>query len=968
MKRSIWVWACLCAAIAVVGENAMGQDNPVAGFGTAGGNNARTFVYAAPIGAPDTVKWKQNLQTAYNTRRNARGCIVFDENGDLYFTGGFNAAVANSGIIKVKASDGSLLWASPLLDTIFSQITPIVGADAAYSARSSDANPTIYALNKSTGAVVWESAPLPKRVLLNMALYNGVIYGVTIRDATAGASYVFAVQASNGAVLHATPISTVADIDNFNVALVPNLFGAGEHGLYWTHDANTPNNAMYCVQVSTATASLKWAQTPARTAVSHIVYNAAKNAIYNFHWSDYGSSVEAYDPVTGAKRWVGRTAEFGGSFSGGFYPTHTLKPDGSGFILAGFNGDLHSMTDPGDLAGGNLTLANRDWVYDGPDPLGESQTLAALVVQGEHQVFISGTTGNAGANSARRMFVQDAIGGGRLATWLPPGDPSPLVNGFNMRSLSVGPDGTIYYMNAEDGAHGSLYAVSIRPFVAPVIAEVSPDPDTAAVFTEYTRQLETSGGDPAGRWAVAAGPPGLQVDNSGRVFGWTPVKEDMGDPITITIEAINPGGSGSETWTVTVVDPLSGLTIKERTAPVAGSSATSMASDGLALYYHDNNDGTLYRSADATGWTQMTGAPGAAPENYNAGALAYYNGKLYTRRSDGTDPVLTVYDIATDTWSQHGQRLFGHTGFTVVGSKLYGNSHAAKQDQGGHLTIADLTNVDAATCTRAQVGGLTGNDSDWFSRVVQLASLDGKLYGIKNDWVTQPRGTGDRLWTVDPATLLINFYIGPNWNDWDHAISTGTDLGMLPFEPGYGSALVAVPAGWAGVVGAQGGLFIVAGRSPSNHEGFGESASDRFAVYDIATGKFMGGALPAVTGSGTSATFHNGQVYVKRGGDPDILFSDQVWVIGPFQADRADPDLDNNGHVDGADFDLLITCLTGPSIPYTTLPAGCGFPRDFEGVIQPDFDRDGDVDQTDFGVFQKCFSGPDAAFDPACVD
>jgi len=191
------------------------QDNPLPGFGITGGNNFRTYVYQAPVLAIDQdapVKWKKDIGTTYNTRRSTFVNFVFDENGDLYFTGYYSTEVANSGVIKISKTDGSFLWASPLTDSIASDLTPIVGSDAVYSARYNNDFPTVYALNKSTGAVIWESDPLPKPVALNMALHNGTIYGVTTRDADLGVSYVFAIRASDGAILHATPIATSGDV------------------------------------------------------------------------------------------------------------------------------------------------------------------------------------------------------------------------------------------------------------------------------------------------------------------------------------------------------------------------------------------------------------------------------------------------------------------------------------------------------------------------------------------------------------------------------------------------------------------------------------------------------------------------------------------------------------------------------------------------------------------------------------
>ncbi len=66
-------------------------------------------------------------------------------------------------------------------------------------------------------------------------------------------------------------------------------------------------------------------------------------------------------------------------------------------------------------------------------------------------------------------------------------------------------------------------------------------------------------------------------------------------------------------------------------------------------------------------------------------------------------------------------------------------------------------------------------------------------------------------------------------------------------------------------------------------------------------------------------------------------------------------DYDNDGDVDGIDFDALQSCASGPAVPYA---AGCE---------NKDRDGDGDVDQTDFAFFQRCISGMNIPGDPNCA-
>jgi len=104
-------------------------------------------------------------------------------------------------------------------------------------------------------------------------------------------------------------------------------------------------------------------------------------------------------------------------------------------------------------------------------------------------------------------------------------------------------EGEIYnnHLAGDDVSLGSM---------PPTITEVSPDPQTIYTGTEYTKQLELQQGSLPITWSVVQGPTGLQVNSSGYVYGWTPGGCDVGDSITIEIQALNAQGSDTETWQV----------------------------------------------------------------------------------------------------------------------------------------------------------------------------------------------------------------------------------------------------------------------------------------------------------------------------------------------------------------------------------------------------------------------------------
>ncbi len=86
---------------------------------------------------------------------------------------------------------------------------------------------------------------------------------------------------------------------------------------------------------------------------------------------------------------------------------------------------------------------------------------------------------------------------------------------------------------------------------APLIAEVTPDPDTAVAAQPYEVQLSLIEGI-ADSWALLDGPPGADVDANGRVFGWTPSVGDIGMNFTFTVRASNSEGFDDEEWTARV--------------------------------------------------------------------------------------------------------------------------------------------------------------------------------------------------------------------------------------------------------------------------------------------------------------------------------------------------------------------------------------------------------------------------------
>jgi hypothetical protein len=99
-----------------------------------------------------------------------------------------------------------------------------------------------------------------------------------------------------------------------------------------------------------------------------------------------------------------------------------------------------------------------------------------------------------------------------------------------------------------------VWDLSASALAAPVIADVSPDPDLASPGLEYARELALEQGNPAPAWAILAGPPGLRVDSSGRLSGWVPAAADLGSQFEMEVRATNSQGSDVESWFVEVAE------------------------------------------------------------------------------------------------------------------------------------------------------------------------------------------------------------------------------------------------------------------------------------------------------------------------------------------------------------------------------------------------------------------------------
>ena len=338
---------------------------------------------------------------------------------------------------------------------------------------------------------------------------------------------------------------------------------------------------------------------------------------------------------------------------------------------------------------------------------------------------------------------------------------------------------------------------------------------------------------------------------------------------------------------------------------VETQDASALASDGKRLYCASLEGDRLLASEDGREFQPLSSprdALGSRGDWIN-GMLAFSprgrKGSLILRHRDPEPDEFGVewsrlvrYDIDDGRWSWLPTRLPAGHGSVVVGRHLFAIAHAIMGNYGGPIGRVDLSRPEEQA-ERTTLDGLGGANTGWFSRAAQLAEVNGRIYGIKNDWTTpRPEAAaenGDRLFGFDPAQYKpSSFKGGEPWDSahWEAAHTLVDDLGPLPFEVGHGAARVGLPPRWSSAVGARGGLFVLAGCSPSNHEGQG-APSDRYALYDLESGRFSEGRLPDLTGTGGSAVFHRGKLYIKRGGLNFPVFNGQLWIVSPVPPERA---------------------------------------------------------------------------------
>ncbi|HNT87038.1 MAG TPA: DNRLRE domain-containing protein, partial [Candidatus Hydrogenedentes bacterium] len=174
---------------------------------------------------------------------------------------------------------------------------------------------------------------------------------------------------------------------------------------------------------------------------------------------------------------------------------------------------------------------------------------------------------------------------------------------FKLEAVSGSGDGPIFVDREGTGGHTQYpyldYATGSLP---PIIAEVTPDPDSVQAGTQYVKQLTLTQGASPVTWSVTSGPSGLIVSSGGYVSGWVPVAGDVGQTFSITIQATNAYGSDTESWQVQVTG----------SAPLTPISPTDdVTTRGNSTNYDEYNLGSgayaglLVKPTNSFGWIEF---------------------------------------------------------------------------------------------------------------------------------------------------------------------------------------------------------------------------------------------------------------------------------------------------------------------------------------------------------------------------
>jgi hypothetical protein len=312
-------------------------------------------------------------------------------------------------------------------------------------------------------------------------------------------------------------------------------------------------------------------------------HRAPVAAVHVFDMAGYGGSLwmSGADGINAA---VWRSTDNGATWS----VSLSVAPSGGySFVriygMGVYNGKLYANVDA--EAANSRVFDGTSW-SDGPDLtpdagfMSNAGTFAGFMVYQSWQCGLGpskmyrfdGTSPSCISNGSLYDYVYDyKIVGDRMYALVPdyiliPGNASPTLvdivvkwtnNLLDWQTLATAPITSRSLATLGDqlflgATNAELYRYSEPIPEPPIIAEVTPDPDSVAVGHPYTRQLTLIQGAAPITWSVLQGPPGTQVSGSGLVSGWQSMSGDAGRTFNFQIQASNADGLSIASWTVRV--------------------------------------------------------------------------------------------------------------------------------------------------------------------------------------------------------------------------------------------------------------------------------------------------------------------------------------------------------------------------------------------------------------------------------
>ncbi|NLE58828.1 MAG: hypothetical protein GX616_10740 [Planctomycetes bacterium] len=482
-------------------------------------------------------------------------------------------------------------------------------------------------------------------------------------------------------------------------------------------------------------------------------------------------------------------------------------------------------------------------------------------------------------------------------------------------------DGNPYTPEQLDDFHDRFIASRMRMFndvvhnqfghlnpLAPVIADVSPDPESVLVGAAYGRQMTLQAGTAPYTWLLVAGPAGLNVDANGCVSGWIPDASQTNQTITITVRVSNTAGSDETTWQVRVEPlPPGVVAFFPFNADAQGWTLEGWRSGSFDL-------GTM-------DWVSAQGVPAGHVHSAGTGLTNNDNnctreGGLMTRTvpTVGFDNIRVEYQVMADLDAPPDAGCTGS-----CGSKLVEGSCEDK------LAVYYSTAGAGGPWTLAEV--LTeGSDlpSVWTRRIIDLATVPAAAnnpdFSLRFKW---------QFNTEYDAGHLDNIIVR----------STSSDINAAPQVDAGPDQVAVLPAS----VDLDGTVIDDYLPDPPRQVTVIWSKESGPDVVTFANPQAVD----------TTASFSSAGRYVLRlaANDSALSGSDTVTVTVRLSTGEL-PDFDADDDVDMEDFGRFQACFSGSAAPHGP------------GCEKADLDNDGDVDRSDFGVFLDCLGGPESL--PGC--